>query len=602
MQIFAVGVYSKKSIKSVSVSQSFSLNLRSESYVIAPGVVYDGNRFLVSKQPYCPHIPSEGIAPDGPVLITDLPRLTADTGYRIDLAANALTTPTLGIFDPDSGRGVLVELPVYGDWGVSGIALTALPGEDVTVTVSLPVQRSRRYRNCDWVQAEEPGMDWIAGQVLEAHFRVLTVKAETIPGFLAILSRRAFDQRARGQLKNRIHLAESLRTVADLVESKLDAFNWDDDLGFYRRVSKKAVSPVYVLQIGWSGGGVTMLALLLSPNLERRQRARRMMTFLCQGAAPSGYFYGGFDGEKWLSFGLKRPGCQAFAFVRRPLECGRDLLKALNVMEGRGETVERLWLDTTRKFLDAVVRTEAKFGHLGYTIDPESGDVLWGPSAAGSFAIEALVLGYHRFGDTVYLETACRLARYYRDNFLLRGYTLGGVGDALMAVDSESSYALLAGLVHLHEATSDPEHLNWAVEAADLFQTWVLLYDAKMPEGTPLHKLGIEARGAVFANIQNQHGASGIYIASGIELATLARLTGDDRYLILLLEIVGCIPQMVVRSGQADVWGDLPEGALSERLMTMDGLEPAGHTALIDTFSEVALICANELPPELLGA
>ena len=50
-----------------------------------------------------------------------------------------------------------------------------------------------------------------------------------------------------------------------------------------------------------------------------------------------------------------------------------------------------------------------------------------------------------------------------------------------MAVDSESNYALLAGLVHLHAATGDPQHLVWARQAADLFATWVLCYDSQLP-------------------------------------------------------------------------------------------------------------------------
>jgi hypothetical protein len=332
----------------------------------------------------------------------------------------------------------------------------------------------------------------------------------------------------------------------------------------------------------------------------RRARARRMATFLCQGATARGYFHGCFDGQRWLSVGLKRPGCQAFSFVRRTLECGRDLIKAIEISEGRGETAESLWLETARRFLDAVLDTERRFGHLGYTINPETGDVIWGASTASAFAIEALVRGHRRFNDPACLAAAVRLARFCRDGFVARGYTLGGVGDALMAVDSESTYALLAGLVHLHGATQDPEHLAWAVEAADLFQTWILLYDARFPEGTPLQRLGIEPRGAVFANIQNQHGAPGIFIASGLELATLAERTGDARYLVLLREITGCIPQMVVRAGQEEIWGTLPEGSLSERLMTMDGLLLCGHTERIDTFGPVAMISANEIPVHLL--
>jgi hypothetical protein len=584
----------------ISLRQSVDFSLPSSSYVVAPGAVYDGNRFLVSPQPYCPHIPTEGVTPNGPILIADVPRLASATGYHLELASNALTTPFLGIYDPISKVGVLVEIQIYGDWGVSGVTITTLPDQPVRVTFTLPVHRQQRYRICDWVAADEPGMDLAAGQSIEARLRIIPVRAENIPAFVRQLAIHSFEARDKGSLESRKNLGKKLREAADLVEAKFDRFNWVESDGFYRTTLPQSNSP-WVMQSGWSGGAVTMRALIQSPDATRRERAKRMLSFLCTAATPSGYFHGVWNGKRWLSFNAKRPGCRAFTLVRRPLELGRDILHAMNVVEARGEALEPLWIETARRFLDAVVSTERRFGHLGYSLDPETGDVLWGDSTGGAFALEALAHGYRRFGSPCYLQTAKRLAAYYREHFLLRGFTCGGVGDALMAVDSESNYALMAGLVHLHEITRDPVHLEWAVEAADLVQTWTLLYDAKFPEGTPLQRLGIEPRGAYFANIQNQHGAPGIYVASGIELATLARHTGDNRFLELLREITGCIPQMVVKPGQDDVWGDLPVGSLSERLMTMDGLEPNGHTQPIDTFGNVPMMVANELPAELLN-
>jgi hypothetical protein len=245
-----------------------------------------------------------------------------------------------------------------------------------------------------------------------------------------------------------------------------------------------------------------------------------------------------------------------------------------------------------------MVDTTARFGHLGYTVDRDTGDVLWGDSVCGAFGIEPLVRGAAWFKEPRYLRTAIALAGYYVSHFLAKGYTCGGVGDALMAVDSESNYALLAGLVHLHAATHEPLHLEWARQAADLFATWVLCYDAQLPPASPLGRLGIQPRGAVAANIQNQHGAPGICSASGVELLHLYEATGETRYLRLLEDIAQCIPQMIVRPGQEAVWGDLPPGSISERLMTLDGMEPCGHTMRISTWSEIALLLTvRELPP-----
>jgi hypothetical protein len=591
-----------QTVSKISVTQALTLELPRQSYIVAPGAVYNGNRFLVSSQKYCPDMLTDGVTPNGPIAIVNVPRITADTAYQVELAANALTTPFVGIYDPKNQIGALVEVEIYGSWGVSGVSIETPLDSPVIVSLSLPVHRQRRYRHCDWIDADEPGMTLEAGQIVHASFRVHPVQAANIPGFFAKLARLSFERRDQGGDDVRHHPGLALRTAADLVETKWDDLNWDEALGIYRLWNRRTYPhPKYLLQTGWSGGGTTVLAFLQSANTLRRARARRMLSFLCQSQTASGFFHGGFDGQRWLSVGLRFPECRQFSFVRRPIECGRDLLKAMEIIKARGESVETVWESTARRFLDAVVSTANRFGHLGYVLDPETGEILWGDSSAGVFAIEAMVRGHRWFGLPQYLETARQLAAYYREHFLIRGFTCGGAGDALMAADSESAYGLLAGLVHLHRATRHPKYLAWAIEAADLFQSWILLYDAKLPATSPLGRLGINPRGAVFANAQNQHGAPGIYISSGRELSMLAEDTGDSRYTTLLREIAACIPQMVVRPGQQAIWGDLPPGSVSERLMTMDGILPCGYTEQIDSFGLVALITANELEPSLLA-
>ena len=592
-----------EAVRDLALTQEIQIDLPWSSYVIAPGAVYDGNRFLVLPQAYCPEPPTDGMGADGPILVVDIPRLTADTGYRIDLASNVLTTPFVGIFDPLTGKGALIELEIYGAWGVSGFELITLPGESIMLRLHLPVMRRRRYKFCDWSDVEEKGLSMEAGDEFETTLRVHSVTAGGIPDFISKLNKRAFDARDRGEGKWHQRLAAHLREAGDLVEAKFDKHNWNEAKGVYQNTPLRQKNPTHLLQTGWAGGGMVAVAMLRSHSADRRSRARRMLDVICAEAlSPSGHFFDYLlpDGT-WGGFSSKWPGRRPYLFMRRTLECTRDVIKAMELLRERGEPVPESWQSAARRSLKAIVKTTERHGQLGYLVDPANGDVLLGASTCGGFALEALVRGHAWFEDARYLETATRLARFYRERYLLAGYTCGGVADALMSVDSESNYGLLSGLVHLHEATQDPEHLAWAVEAAELFQTWVLLYDAVLPQGTPLQRLGIQPRGAVFANIQNQHGAPGIFVFSGHELAILAERTGDERWRILLREIVACIPQMVVREGQSDVWGDLPPGSSSERLMTMDGLEPAGCTAQIDTFSQVVLISANELPPEVLS-
>jgi hypothetical protein len=290
----------------ISVKQEVRVDLPWTSYIIAPGVMYSGNRFLVSSQPYCPYIATEGVSPDGPILMVDVPRLTADKGYRTELAANALTTPIMGVFDPQRGVGALFVVETFGPWGVAGLTVTTLPGEPVSVTLSLPVQRKERYGFCDWVEANEPGMTLKVGDMIQTRLHIITVNAATIPEFVSKLSREAFARRDQGKRTFSLSLAEA----AELVEAKQNALNWRDAEGYYG-TDLNLGSP-WTLQNGWVGGGVTMVALLQSPNPESRARARRMLDFLCTAAAPRGYFYGALKDGRWISFGGKRPGCRAF--------------------------------------------------------------------------------------------------------------------------------------------------------------------------------------------------------------------------------------------------------------------------------------------------
>ena len=587
-----ISISSDRTFRDVQLILPLAFDLPWKSYVIAPGAMYNGNRFVVSPQPYAPYLLTEGVSPDGPIVQADVPRLSSDTGYRTELASNALSIPAVGIYDQSKHLGFLIGREIYGEWGVGGVNLQTVPGEPVRIELCLPVMRQRRYRFCDWIDTDERGMDILPGQTISFKFRIIPVNATSIPAFIGRLAEYAHATRGNEQRRPAISFAEA----AELIESKHDAHNWNEVNGYYQT---QMGSSGFLLQTGWCGGGQTFYAMAQSTNPDRRSRAIRMMDVFCRNAlSPSGYFHGLHDGKQWRSFGVKRPGCRAFSLIRRSLECTRDVLKTLELLKNRSETIEAAWENAARSNLNAMVDTAARFGHLGYTVDRDNGDVLWGDSCCGAFGIEPLVRGAEWFNEPKYLVIATRLAEYYVSHFLVKGYTCGGVGDALMAVDSESNYALLAGLVHLYDATHDVQHLIWARETADLFTTWVLNYDAKFPSGTPLAKLGIQPRGAVFANVQNQHGAPGICTASGIELLRLYEITGEIRYIHLLQDIVSCIPQMIVRQGQEDVWTDLPPGCISERLMTMDGLEPWGQTAILSTWSEISmLLTARELPP-----
>ncbi len=591
---YKLEIRAEKELSDVQIRQSFSIDLDWKSYVIAPGAMYDGNRFVVSPQPYCPYLLTEGVSPEGPIVQADIPRLSSDTSYYVEYAANALTIPAIGIYDPLKQLGCTIRLPIYGDWGVTGVNIKTLPGRSIEIEITLPVRREKRYRFCDWISAEdtESGVSLLAGQRLVCP---LTFEVFAAPNVSSLVKRLADIGFASLGSQPRVNCI-TFEAAAESIERKYDDNNWDEAHGFYWS-GLKSQTP-YPLQTGWVGGGAAFYAMTLSSDSKRRARARRMIDFICRGGiSPSGYFHGMFDGKEWRSFGVKRSGCRAFSLIRRPMDCTLGLLKSFAVFRERDESIEEVWHQAARSNLNAAVATVEKFGHLGYTVDFDTGDILWGDSTCGAFGIEPLVRGYSYFGDAKYLQAARKLAEFYVGRFLHKGYTCGGVGDALMAVDSESCYALLSGLVHLHEITHEDQHLEWAREAGYLFATWVLWYDADLPASSPLGSLGIQARGAVFANTQNSHGAPGICVASGAALLMLFEQTGEEIFLRMVENIAQCIPQMIVKEGQEHVWGELPPGSISERLMSMDGMERCGATARLSTFAELSLLLTvRELP------
>jgi N-acylglucosamine 2-epimerase (GlcNAc 2-epimerase) len=588
---YNVELQSSVTLSDVQLVQPILVGVDWRSYVIAPGAIYNGNRYLASPQAYAPYLLTEGVSPDGPIVIGDIPRLTSDRGYRADLAANALSIPAVAFHDENKNLGVLVGIDVYGKWGVTGVSIITLPGQLPSVEVCLPVRRKLRFQQtAEWVPTNERGIDLKPGMAFTTRIHVQAKTEARITDLVTRIAKFGFSLRGTEPRRPNLGLAKS----AKLIEAKLNAYNWDETNGYYTSTMDNA----WKLQTGWVGGGVTFYAMAMSDDSLSRQRAIRMMDVICRDALTrSGYFHGLHKDGRWQSFGAKRPGCRAFSLIRRPLECTRDVLKVMNLLRQRGESVDPAWERAARLNLDAIVRTADRFGHLGYTVDFDTGDVLWGDSACGAFGLETLVLGAAWFKEPRYLATAGKLAEYYVKHFVHHGITMGGVGDALMAADSESNYALLAGLMALYDATKEPRYLVNARETADLLCTWVLYYDARLPANSPLGKLGLQPRGAVFANTQNQHGTPGMCTTSGIALLQLYEATGEERYLRTLEDIAQCAPQMVVQKGQGWIWGKLPIGCVSERLMTMDGLRPTGYTDQISTWAEIALLhMARELP------
>jgi len=241
------------------------------------------------------------------------------------------------------------------------------------------------------------------------------------------------------------------------------------------------------------------------------------------------------------------------------------LLKA----DGKEPVIKPEWKEMFRKEADGLVRIWKEYGQFGQFIDAETGKMDVNGSTAGAVCISGLALASGYFNNPEYLKVAEMAGRYYYNRDLSKGYAGGGPAEILQCQDSESAYDITEAYTTLYEITGNPEWLKYAKDAAALFSTWTISYDYKFPKGSIMHRIDARSTGAVWASIQNAHGAPGIYILSGNFLLRLYRATGDTRYVELLRDIAHNVVQYTTTETNPVVPKAAP-GSVTERVNLSD--------------------------------
>jgi hypothetical protein len=229
--------------------------------------------------------------------------------------------------------------------------------------------------------------------------------------------------------------------------------------------------------------------------------------------------------------------------------------------------------------------------------------MMFGGTTSGASIISALVKAYGFFNDEKYLCVAKQAGEKYYNDFIAKGITYGGPGEALCAPDSESSYAMVEAMVLLYEATKSKIWLDYATDSLHLFSSWVMTYSYRFPKESEFARLNINTVGSVFANAQNKHSAPGICTASGDAIYKIYKYTKNEKYLELLYDIVSFIPQCVSTDARTIYSWDreprqLNSGWICERVNTSDweGSNRIGEvfygscwceTSLLLTYSEI---------------
>jgi hypothetical protein len=569
-----------------------------QNYVLMPSALYNGNRFESRKIPYSPKLnDARDIGPDKPMLISDVPRLNIDEGPSlVQERSGGMTLPCVGFHSPTEKVGALVitkQQNAWGDYGINIEETRSSTNQTGRISIVSPLVRERyKYEIANnSVASTDIPANFKVGDEVKFTLRIRLFTSQNIQSF--------FDQYlvARHDLitipeSNAIYsYSECYKTI----ETKFNRQNYVPEWGYYAIGMRENFLQDW--QIGWTGGMISTYPLLFSKDEKTIEHVVANFNWLFpNGISPSGFFYdSGEKGNKWYGGDVRKPQAKNWHLVRKSGDALYYIIKQFELMKLRKITINPQWEQGTMDVANAFVRLWDKWGQFGNFVDSQTGDVVVGGSTSGAIVPAALVLAADYFKNPQYLEVAKLSSQKMYDDYISKGISCGGPGDAMQNPDSESAYAMLESFVLLYEKTGDNKWLQYTKEMAAQVSTCVMSYDYTYSDNCLFGKLGMKTTGAVFANTQNKHGSPGICTHSGLALLRLYRATNNPVYMQLLKEITQAIPQFM--SHPTRTIAGMPAGWINERVSTTDWFEGIGEIKAGSTWAETSmLLTAVELP------
>ena len=497
-------------------------NWEQDSYVFLPACAYDGNKFEKIDVEYPPMYPKDHGKSNASPIISDVPALNPDGSGKIEVTTGDMSVPCFGVFLKSHKKAFFI----FTEQACKGKNIGFLV-ESGRVTVQFPALRSKRYKMCRTdVPSDDSGISVMKGERVLSKVLIKEFDCKDIPEFFEVF----FNNR-------KCLLCDSpapngyTKDLWNLIENHMNNDTFSGE--YYAEMSKK-------WQCGWVGGGMSSLPLLKHGSSLSRKRAIKTLDFMTSNVAPSGFFYTMIVKGVIEDDGFGREHMKKSALVRKLGDALYFLFKHFDVI-----TPKESWVIAAKNCADAFVRLYEKYQDFGHFIHIETGEIIYGGTASGASAISALVRAWYYFGDEKYIETARLAGEKYYNDFVARGITYGGPGEALCAPDSESAYAMVESMVLLYEAEHEAKWLQYAKDSLHLLSSWIMPYSYAFPKESELGRLNINTVGSVFANVQNKHSAPGLCTASGDAIYKLYKYTGSKDYLTLLRDILFFIPQCV---------------------------------------------------------
>lgn len=591
-------------VSNIGIAIDFKINQWDKTNMLfVPAALYNGNRFKSISVSYPPYITNEQDKHiNMPITVSNIPRLNPSGISEVELLTSNCTTPMLGFYNPKLKRGFILLTDPETNVGESGFYIQEnLEKREILLRVMAPGVRQQRYVMCGFVPSNDKGIDMKKGDNIQIRLKLWNFPAKDLAAFYD----KCFSIRKSLSGDNIYINRNSFSHTAQTILAHHDKEKWyEDPHQGYICNKPNSDSPFGHIQTGWSGIPVYALPQAICPTKDRVQRIIKSMNALSKIQGKSGLFYA--MSKKGALFGDNLNDSKkdsSISLVRRTglaLYTGLQIREILRVRKDIDKRTLKSWDNMFQKAANGLVNLWKQYGEFGQFIDVETGVPDIFNSTAGAINIGALARAYSIYRIPIYLQIAKEAANHYYDHFLMNGYLGGGPAEILQCPDSESSAEYVESLLTLYEVTGENSWLEKGKIAAAFFSSWVVSYDYKFPQNSDLGRISAKSTGSVWASVQNEHSAPGIYILSGDFLFKLYRATGDERYAELLKDIVHNVVQYVNMPNNPVIPGG-EWGAVSERVNLSDweGTQGIGMVAKGDSnmaWETVALLSILQNP------
>lgn len=420
-----------------------------------------------------------------------------------------------------------------------------------SLVVSAPGVRSRKPEFIGFSESPDRGITVHKGETIQLKLTILDFPCEDVPELLAHFARNRKIHTKTAAPRDLMPMSEVFSQMVRNIDER-----------YYEGAEGSFYCPENAdwMSYGWVGGLINTYPMLALGDAVHAARVRHTFDFaLPRAKGASGYYYDILNADGKVLYRDAAMQHPEIGLTRKNADVLYWMVKQFQLLKRQGQEVKPAWEEAIRRLADAFVRTWQEEGMWGNYINVETGEIAVYNTTGGAMAVAGLTLAASYYQNPVYLQIAREAAADYYEGFALVGFTSGGCGDILQNADSETAIALTTSLMTLFESTGDSIYLKQAADLAHLCATWIISFNYRLPDDTPLAKLGANLTGAVWASTQNKHGAPGFCTQSGDALFKLYRATGDTLYAELLRDVI-----------HAHAEGIQPNGKITERLTYCD--------------------------------